>query len=69
MVQDNNLSHNGSKTKELVTDFTKWCGVYDSVSINGAKVEMGESFNSLVEIATAICGGPTTWTIHTMTVW
>lgn len=42
--QDNNLSLNFSKMKELVIDFRKQSGVHSLVSINGAEVEVLESF-------------------------
>jgi hypothetical protein len=39
--QDNNLSLNFSKTKELIADYRKWRVQHALIHINGAVVEMG----------------------------
>eukprot|EP00061_Rhincodon_typus_P015121 g42627.t1 len=58
--KDNNLYLNVSKTKELVINFRKEKGRYTPIYINGAKMEVVESFKFLgVNIANNL-----SWFIH-----
>ena len=45
--QDNNLSHNVSKTKELLVDYRQSRSEQAPININGAVVEQVESFKFL----------------------
>ena len=45
--QDNNLSFNVSKTKELIVDYRKWKAEQAPIHINGVVVEQVESFKLL----------------------
>ena len=51
-VQDNNLSLNVSKTKELIVDYRKRWAEQALINIDGAVVEWVESFKFL---------GPLSW--------
>ena len=42
--QDNNISFNVSKTKELIVVYRKWRAEHAPIHIDGAEVERGESF-------------------------
>ena len=58
--QENNLSLNVSKTKELIVDFRKQERVHPSISINGTAVERVSSFKFLgVHISEDL-----TWAVH-----
>jgi hypothetical protein len=46
--QDNNVSLNISRTKELIGDYRKRRGEHASIHIHGAVVEQVESFKFLV---------------------
>jgi hypothetical protein len=62
--QDNNLSLNMSKTKELIVDYRKKREEHTPIHINGAVVERVESFKFLgVHITTKL-----SWSKHTKTV-
>ena len=45
--QDNNLSLNVSKTKELIVDYRKWRARHAPIHIDGAVVEQVNSFKFL----------------------
>ena len=62
--QDNNLSLNVSKTKELIVDFRKWRAEHASIHIDGAVVERIVSFNFLDVYITK----DLSWSKHTNTV-
>jgi hypothetical protein len=62
--QDNNLSLNVIKTKEMIVDYRKRRTEHTPILIHGAAVEQVESFKILgVHITNKI-----TWSKHTMTV-
>ena len=62
--QDNNLSLNVSKTKELIVDYRKMQAEQAPIIINGAVVERVESFKFLgVHITNKL-----SWSKHTKTV-
>jgi hypothetical protein len=62
--QDNNLSLNVSKTKELIVDYRKMWAVQAPINIDGAVVERVESFKFLgVHITNEL-----SWSKHTKTV-
>lgn len=46
-IQENNLSLNIDKNKELIVDYRKKDGLHDSISISGTTVEMVTSHKSL----------------------
>ena len=58
--QDNNLSLNVSKTKELIVDYRKRRAERAPINIDRAVVERVESFNSLVSISPTNYHGPNT---------
>jgi len=61
---DNNLSLNISKTKEIVIDFRKCSGGHAPVYISGDKVEIVESFKCLgVQITNNL-----PWSLHADTI-
>jgi hypothetical protein len=62
--QDNNLSHNVSKTKELIVDYRKRKAEQDPININGAEVERVESFKFLGVLLT----NALSWPKHTRVV-
>ena len=45
--QNNNLSHNVTKTKEMIVDYRKWSTEHVPILIDGAVVEQVESFKFL----------------------
>jgi hypothetical protein len=62
--QDNNLSLNVSKTKDLIVDNRKWRDGHTPIHINGAVVEQVESFKFLgVHISNKL-----SWSKQTKTV-
>jgi hypothetical protein len=62
--QDNNLSLNVSKTKEMIVDYRKRWTENTPILIHRAAVEQFESFNFLaVHITNKL-----TWSMHTKTV-
>ena len=62
--QDNNLSLNVIKTKEMIVDYRKKRTAHPPILIDGAAVEQVESFKFLgVHITNKL-----TWSKHTMTV-
>jgi hypothetical protein len=62
--QDNNLSLNVIKTKEMIVDYRKTRTEHAPILINGAVVEQAESFKFLgVHITNKL-----TWSKHTKTV-
>ena len=62
--QNNNLSLNVTKTKEIIVDNRKKRNEHAPILINGAAVEQGESFKFLgVHITNKL-----TWSKHAMTV-
>ena len=64
MVQDNNLSLNVIKTKEMIVDYRKKRTEHTPILINGAAVEQVENFKFLcVHIINKL-----TWSKHTKTV-
>jgi hypothetical protein len=62
--QDNNLSLNMSKTKELIVDYRKRRTEHTPIHIDGAVVEQGESFRFLAVHITKNLS----WSKHTKTV-
>ena len=62
--QDNNLSLNVSKTKELIVDYRKRRAKQDPININGSVVERVKSFKFLVVHIT----NELSWSKHTKTV-
>jgi hypothetical protein len=62
--QDNNLSHNVGKKKELIVDYRKLRAEHAPIHIDGAVVEQVESFKFLgVHITKDL-----SWSKHTNTV-
>ena len=63
--QDNNLSLNVIKTKEMIVDYRKWRTEHAHILIDGAVVEQDESFKFLLGVhITNKCS----WSKHTQTV-
>ena len=58
--QDNNLSLNVSKTKELIVDYMKRRAEQAPINIDGAVVERFKSSSSLVSISPTNYHGPNT---------
>jgi hypothetical protein len=62
--QDNNLSLNVSKAKELIVDYRKWRGEHIHIHIDRAVVERVKSFKFICAYITK----ELTWSTHTHTV-